>query len=203
MKMFRYQPGSIKTGSFLSLFFVLLGGTLLLIAYPAWGATIKIGIVDLQRALNESIAGKQAAEELKRFRDQIAQQIEQKRKIKEQKEAKIKQLQQELNRQGLVLSEQAKMEKEETYRREVRELRRFIEDSNRFVEDSNRELQEKEAQLRIAILTDLSKIIEKIGKEDKFSLILEKNDSLLLYAADTIDLTEIVIKQYNAQSQRK
>jgi outer membrane protein len=71
------------------------------------------------------------------------------------------------------------------------------------VDDSNRELQEKEALLRNTILKDLGQIVEKIGKEEKFSLILEKNDSLLLYAADTIDLTEIVIKQYDAQSRRK
>ncbi|RMF90736.1 MAG: OmpH family outer membrane protein [Nitrospinota bacterium] len=165
----------------------------------AEGAAGKIGVIDLQRALNESIAGQKAAAELKRFRDQLAQQIEQRRQEKEKKEQMLQKLQQELRTQGLVLSEAARQKKEETYRREVRKLRRFIEDSNRFIEDANQELREKEAQLRNEILQELSKVIAKIGQERQFVLIIEKNDSVVLYSDRTIDLTDEVIRRYDAQ----
>lgn len=158
---------------------------------------LKVGIVDLDRSLKESVAGKQALQTLKQFRDKVMKEINEKKRVKEQKESTLRDLQTELTTQSVVLSEVAKQDKEETYRRQVRELRRFIDDSNRFIEESERDLREREAELTSRLLRDLLDIIKAIGREENFTIIFEKNERFLLFAADAIDLTDKIIKRFD------
>ena len=166
-------------------------------AGQATAPTLKMGIVDLDRALKESTAGKQALQTLKQFRDKVVREINEKKQVKETKEATLRDLQTELTTQSLVLSEPAKRDKEETYRRQVRELRRFIDDANRFIEESERELREREAELTSRILRELLDVIKAIGREESFTIIFEKNERFLLFAADAIDLTDKIIKRFD------
>ena len=160
-------------------------------------STLKVGIVDLDRALKESTAGKQALQTLKQFRDKAVKEINEKKQTKETKEATLRDLQTELTTQSLVLSETAKRDKEENYRRQGRELRRFIDDANRFIEESERELREREAELTSRLLRELLDIVKAVGKEESFTIIFEKNERFLLYAADAIDLTDKIIKRFD------
>lgn len=172
------------------------------ISDSAWAAqattsALKMGIVDLDRALKESVAGKQALQTLKQFRDKVVKEINDKKRQKDSKETTLRDLQTELTSQSLVLSETAKRDKEETYRRQVRELRKFIDDSNRFIEESERELREREAEMTSKMLRDLLDVIKAVGKEESFTVIFERNDRFLLYAADAIDLTDKIIKRFD------
>jgi outer membrane protein len=166
-------------------------------AGQASSAALKVGIVDLDRALKESSAGKQALGTLKQFRDKVVKDINDKKRQKDAKEGTLRDLQTELTSQSLVLSETAKRDKEENYRRQARDLRKFIDDSNRFIEESERELREREAELTSRLLRDLLEIIRAVGKEESFTIIFERNDRFLLYAADAIDLTEKIIKRFD------
>lgn len=166
-------------------------------AGQASSAALKVGIVDLDRALKESSAGKQALGTLKQFRDKVVKEVNDKKRQKDAKEGTLRDLQTELTSQSLVLSETAKRDKEENYRRQARDLRKFIDDSNRFIEESERELREREAELTSRLLRDLLEIIRAVGKEESFTIIFERNDRFLLYAADAIDLTEKIIKRFD------
>jgi len=184
---------------------VLLGMTLIWLAHSesitrAWAGQaaalpLKVGIVDLDRALKESASGKQALQSLKKFRDGVLKEINEKKRVKEQKEGTLRELQTELTTQSLVLSEASKRDKEETYRRQVRELKRFIDDSNRFIEESERDLREREGELTSRLLRELLDLIKAVGKEENFTIIFEKNERFLLFAADAIDLTDKIIKR--------
>jgi len=165
-------------------------------------SALKVGIVDLDRALKESSAGKQAMGTLKQFRDKVVKEINDKKRQKDSKEVTLRDLQTELTSQSLVLSETAKRDKEETFRRQARDLRKFIDDSNRFIEESERELREREAELTSRLLRDLLEIIRAVGKEESFTIIFERNDRFLLYAADAIDLTEKIIKRFDTTAKR-
>jgi outer membrane protein len=158
---------------------------------------LKMGIVDLDRALKESTAGKQALQTLKQFRDKVVKEINDKKRQKDSKEATLRDLQTELTSQSLVLSDTAKRDKEETYRRQVRELRKFIDDSNHFIEESERDLREREAEMTSKMLRELLDIIRAVGREESFTIIFERNDRFLLYAADAIDLTDKIIKRFD------
>ncbi len=180
----------------------LVGWAQHLVVGEAWAGqatstALKMGIVDLDRALKESAQGKQALATLKQFRDKVVKEINDKRRQKDSMEASLRDLQTELTAQSTVLSDAAKRDKEETYRRRVRDLRKFIDDANRFIEESERELREREAELTSRLLRELLEIIRAIGKEEGFTVIFERNDRFLLYAADAIDLTEKIIKRFD------
>jgi outer membrane protein len=160
-------------------------------------SALKVGIVDLDRALKESTAGKQALGVLKQFRDKVVKEINDKKRQKDAKETTLRDLQAELTSQSMVLSDAAKRDKEETYRRQVRELRKFIDDSNRFIEESEREIREREAEHTSRLLRDLLEVIRAVGREESFTIIFERNDRVLLFVADAIDLTEKIIKRFD------
>jgi outer membrane protein len=165
-------------------------------------SALKVGIVDLDRALKESTSGKQALAALKQFRDKVVKEINDKKRQKDAKESTLRDVQTELTSQSMVLSDTAKRDKEETYRRQVRDLRKFIEDSNRFIEESERELREREGELTSRLLRDLLEIVRAVGREESFTIIFERNDRVLLYAAEPIDLTEKIIKRFDTMARR-
>jgi outer membrane protein len=160
-------------------------------------SALRVGIVDLDRALKESTSGKQALATLKQFRDKVVKEINDKKRQKDAKENTLRDMQTELTSQSMVLSDSAKRDKEETYRRQARDLRKFIEDSNRFIEESERELREREAELTSRLLRDLLNIVRAVGQEESFTIIFERNDRILLFAADAIDLTDKIIKRFD------
>ncbi len=176
---------------------MLAQGAVVSSAWAGQAPALKVGIVDLDRALKESVAGKQALQTLKQFRDKVMKEINDKKRVKDQRETTLRDLQTELTTQSVVLSEPAKREKEEAYRRQVRELRRYVDDSNRFIEESERDLREREAELTSRLLRDLLDIIKTVGREESFTIIFEKNERFLLFAADAIDLTEKIIRRFD------
>jgi outer membrane protein len=171
-------------------------------AGQASSSALKVGIVDLDRALKESSSGKQALATLKQFRDKVVKDINDKKRQKDAKETTLRDLQTELTSQSMVLSDSAKRDKEESYRRQVRDLRKFIDDSNRFIEESERELREREGEATSRLLRDLLEIVRTVGREESFTIIFERNDRVLLFVADAIDLTEKIIQRFDRTARR-
>ena len=165
-------------------------------------SALKVGIVDLDRALKESSSGKQALAQLKQFRDKVVKEINDKKRQKDAKENVLRDLQTELTSQSMVLSDAAKRDKEESYRRQARDLRKFVEDSNRFIEESERDLREREAELTQRLLRDILNIVRAVGQEESFTIIFERNDRVLLFVADAIDLTDKIIRRFDTTARR-
>jgi len=46
---------------------------------------------------------------------------------------------------------------------------------------------------------DLIKVVQKIGADEGYTLILEKNESIVLFASKPIDITDQVIKAFDVQ----
>ncbi len=154
----------------------------------AHAAEIKIGYVDIQRALNESEAGKEAKvvmeSEYQKFQNEIAQ-----------RQRKIQALQETLQRQGLMLSEEARKGKEMEYQNKLKEFKRWG-------EDRQGELKRKEMEITKAALQGLGATVKKLGEEEKFTVILEKNEAIVLYVSKAIDLTDRVIQIFNSTSKK-
>ncbi|MFN3395217.1 MAG: OmpH family outer membrane protein [Thermodesulfovibrionales bacterium] len=150
---------------------------------------VKIGYVDLRLALNESEAGKKAKTELESM-------IKIKQAAIDEKGKAIDKLKGDLEKQASVLSEGARKSKEEEIERHIREYQRLV-------QDSQAEVKKKESELTGSILKELREIIDKIGKEENYTLILENVEGLILYSKKDIDLTEKVIKTYNETKAKK
>jgi outer membrane protein len=147
------------------------------------------GYVAIQRAVTESIAGKEA---MKRFEEDIRE-IEQ--DILKEKED-IEKLGEMLQKQSMMLTDSVRREKEKDFLKRQR-------DYERMVKDSKTDVQIKEAELTNEILEDLVPLVQKYGKENGYAIIFEKNDRILLYASDAIDLTGKVITLYDEQYKKK
>ena len=73
----------------------------------------------------------------------------------------------------------------------------------RLAEDLEKELQKKEQQATQRILQELTGIIEKMGKERGFLLIVERRSGGVIYGDPEGDVTDEVIKLYDQEKAKK
>lgn len=160
---------------------------------------LKVGVVDLQTVLDNSVHGKTAKERLKVLSVKLQEEIKSKRVFKEQREEELQKLRQEIQTQGLVLSREAREAKAEAYRKKVRELKRFIDDTNRFIEDATQEFREREVRQTQRLIAQIRRVVRSLGEQKGYSLILEGNESasVVLYFGKAVDLTQQITERYN------
>lgn len=142
---------------------------------------VKIGVVNLQRALNESKSGIKAKSELEELIRQKQEQIE-------GKAAEHDRLKEELEQKAVVLSEDALKKRKEELEQTERDLKRMI-------TESNTELQKKQREKEVAILQEMNELITALGKEENFMLILPAET--ILYSAEVTDITDRIIQRYD------
>lgn len=147
-------------------------------------ADTKIGYVDLQKALNNCEAGKVAKEKISVKVKEYETQIDLKQKD-------LKKMKDDLDKQGLILSEDKRAAKKRDFDQKIKDLERFTKD----IQD---ELQQQDGEFTRQIITDFSKIINDLGAKEGYTAILEKTESALLYADPKADLTDRAIKAYDA-----
>lgn len=166
---------------------------------------LKVGVVDLQAVLDSSVRGKAAKDRLQQLGLKLQEEIKDKRQTKEEREKELQKLRTELRSQGLVLSKKAQEEKAEDFRKQVRELKRFIDDTNRFIEDATQEFREREVRETQRLLQEIRDVVQEVGKQQKYSLILEGNEgaALVLYFSSTVSLTSEIVQRYDQASASK
>ncbi|MFQ5849147.1 MAG: OmpH family outer membrane protein [Candidatus Binatia bacterium] len=154
----------------------------LLFAAPLWGQEkVKIGFVDIQRAISESKAGKRAR---KRFQDEVKK-VEA-HLLKEKQE--LEQLRSDIDKKGLLLKEQERKNLEKEFQRKLRDYQRNM-------RDSQQDLRQRESEMTAEIIRELEKVVTEFGKREKYTVIL---DSLqLLYMDQAVNLTNKVIELYD------
>jgi outer membrane protein len=159
---------------------------LTLLCVPAVGAQdrVKIGFIDIQRAISDSNAGKRAKE---RFQAQV-----------KKAEAELLKEKTELERLKADFDKKGPLMKEEERRSLEGDLQRRYVNYQRTMTDQQQELRQKEGALTGDILKELERIVNEIGKSDKFTLILERNQ--ILYSDQGIDVTNKVIEVFNSRN---
>lgn len=159
---------------------------LTLLCVPQVGAQdrVKIGFIDIQRAISDSNAGKRAKE---RFQAQL-----------KKAEAELLKEKNELERLKADLDKKGPLMKEEERRNLEGDLQRRYVNYQRTMTDQQQELRQREGALTGDILKELEKIVNEIGKSDKFTLILERNQ--ILYSDQGIDVTNKVIEVFNSRN---
>jgi outer membrane protein len=147
----------------------------------------KIGVLDLQKILETSEAGKSIQNELKTQKDKMEADLK-------QKGAEIETIGKRLEREAMVMSKDMREEKE-------REQRIKINDFKTLQKKYRSELQKLEAQLMNDLQDDLKTLVETIGKKEGYLMIINKLG--VLYAPTSIDITDSVIQQLNALTAKK
>jgi outer membrane protein len=155
-------------------------------AQPAAG---RVGFIDVQRVLVRSAAGMLAREQLEREKTAMQAKMDGKRK-------ELDALRDELEKKGPLMTADARRDKQDAFERNRR-------DTARLADDLQKELEKKEQQLLQRVLQDLSGVIEKVGKERGFHLIVEKRGGAVLYGSPEADLTDEIIRAYDQQNTGK
>ncbi|MBI2981657.1 MAG: OmpH family outer membrane protein [Deltaproteobacteria bacterium] len=146
-------------------------------------ASLKIAVVDFQKALNNVEQARKAKEALKKD-------FEAKQKKLDLQQDQLKKLREELDKQRLVSSEAGMRAKEESFSEKYMELQKS------FVDYRN-DISEREAQFTGEIIKNLREICAEIGKKEGYALIVENSQNAVLYAESQENLTNRVVDLYN------
>lgn len=144
----------------------------------------KIGVVDLNRALNNSKAGKRSKNILLASKNQKQNELKAKDTDLKKKRDKLK--------NNIMLKPAVRAERGKKLRALGLTLRREA-------RMAQRELQARERKLTESIYLELKTVIAEIAKREKFHLILEKNASqVILFSSKNFeDITNKVIQSYD------
>lgn len=161
----------------------LVGVLLLLMVQSAVAADVaKIGIVNTQRVLMNSDAGKAVQNQI----NQTGQKMEAdlKRKGKE-----IENLKARLQREAMVLSKEVRDERE-------REIRIKINDLKASQLRHRRSLQLLEKRLLNSMKKQIQNVATQLGKKGGYLLIIDRAG--VIYAPKALDITDQLVRQFNA-----
>ncbi|RLE26829.1 MAG: hypothetical protein DRJ61_01020 [Acidobacteria bacterium] len=146
-------------------------------------AQINIAVIDIQRVVTDSDAGKESLGRLQKLQDA---KIAEGRAIQETMDG----LREQLSKQRFTLTES-----------KVAELSKQIEDKGiamqRFQDDAQRELDEARRTALAGLEERILPVIDEVGKERKMTLIFNKFQAGLVYADESVDITDEVIRRFN------
>ncbi len=155
----------------------------LLVSATSFAADLKIGYVDMQKAIQETSSGKKAKKELE-------DEFNKKKKELEKREADIKKMGEDFEKRSMAMNEDARMKKQGELQNEMRKYQELA-------AKSQMDIQKRERDLTQPIVTKLRGILEEIAKKEDFTVILEKSENSVMWAKKDIDLTERIIKEHD------
>jgi outer membrane protein len=163
---------------------------MLCLQYTALGqTTLKVAVVDIQRLQNHSSIFQEQRAKLKAKFDAMQ------KKLKEEEDA-IRKLEEDFNKQSMMLSLDAKEDKKRELERKKRHFKYLY-------EDYTQEMKQEEQDATKRVGKDLEKIVEKIAEEKGYILIFERRTIGLIYFANAIDITDQVTKEYDKAQQHQ
>jgi Skp family chaperone for outer membrane proteins len=158
-------------------------------AAPAMEApTFKVGIVNIQSAIVTSNEGQRDFGDLQKKFDPKRQELEGLNK-------EVEELQKKFNLQADKLNDEARNEL-------LKEIDLKKKQMQRSYEDANADIQQQQNEIANRIGQKLVEILDKYAKEHGFAVILDVSgqQSPVLWAAASVDITKPVIDAYNAAS---
>ena len=147
----------------------------------------KIGVIDFQKVLEISAAGKAIQAELKKKNEKMGADLQ-------KKGAEIEKIQRRLERESMVMSKEMREEKE-------REQRIKINDFKTLQKKFRSDLQKLEGGLMNQLQQDIKEIVDAVGKKKGYLLIIIKYN--VLYSPGSIDITDDLIKKLNAKTAKR
>jgi outer membrane protein len=156
-------------------------------AAVAGAADVRIAVIDFQRILDDSRAGKAAQESI----NQQGRQMESELKAKGDA---LEQMKEQLQKDALVMSKETREEKEREFRIQINDFR-----------ESQQEFAKKARELQMRAMGKIRQEIDTLAKayaeEKGFTLMIEKQEAGVIYVPAQLDVTDEIIRRYDAQAQ--
>ena len=144
----------------------------------------KIAVIDPQRILNESNAGKKA-------KDNLASFSKNRQALIELDEKELRRMEEDFVKQATVLSPTAKREREEQFRRRMQEYQQKV-------TELNREVQEKQKDVLEAFREKVEIVVAKVAKRLGLQVVVDKSKGgPTIFHEENLDISGPVIEEFN------
>ena len=107
----------------------------------------------------------------------------------------MKKLKDELETQGSMLSESKRAEKEKEYSSKLKNFQQFA-------KDAQDELQGQDKELTQKVLEAIEKVVQEYGRKNGYTFIFVRTEGMV-FADEKVDLTDELLKLFNASQQKK
>ena len=178
----------------------------LLVALAAAGTALaqeatkapRVGVVDMARVSAESLMGKGYASQLEKLQNEISAEATKKQAELGKLDAAIKALQEELEKQGSVLSPEARDRKQQEIVRKGRERQAFLEDGQAEINRMRERAQQQAQSINNEFQLKVRPIVEQVAKDKGYDLVL---DSQVAYTINKdFDITrDVIVKADEAE----
>ncbi len=146
----------------------------------------RVGVIDPQRILNETSAGKKAKESLETF-------TKNRQALIELDEKELRRMEEDFVKQASVLSAAAKREREEQFRRRMAEYQQKA-------AELNREVQEKQKDVLDGFREKIETVTAKVAKQLGLQVVIEKGrGGPTVYSDASVDISDRVIQEFNKE----
>ena len=147
--------------------------------------TSGIYVIDVQRVINDSIAGKAA-------RSNVEAELKKREAQLSGSRSEYERLRSDVEKQKSVLSGSALEAKKELLRKKEVELGREVQDQRQALERKNdREI--------ARVIDEVRRAIKDLADQRQYSYIVEKDVSLVVYADPKLDVTDQIIKMLDSR----
>jgi outer membrane protein len=158
-------------------------------AAPAPAGPIRIAVIDTEKILLSSAAGKKAMADLKKLQETKENDLR-------ARAQELKDLQAKINDGRLSLAQDKLADMAKQAEEKDIQLRRAQ-------DDANRELTKKRDDMLAQIDERVMPVINKVGHELGYTLIFRKFESGLIYADDAVDITGVIVQRLDTAAQGK
>ncbi|MEI6805681.1 MAG: OmpH family outer membrane protein [Myxococcaceae bacterium] len=147
-------------------------------------ADTKIGVVELERAVNEVGEGIAA-------KARLQDEFKKKQDLLDKKQAELKKLQDSLQSQSAVMKEEARQAKGMEFQQKVAEAQQMY-------GNMQQDMVKRQQEVMGDILKKMNPIVHDIAKKEGYTAILNKSEATVVYIQSGLDVTDTVIQRYNA-----
>ena len=144
---------------------------------------VKVGVLNMKTLQQNSLAFQKVRDGLKKKFDALQKKLD-------GEKAQIQKLQEDLQKQSMMLSLDARSDKQ-------REMEQRTRHYNYVYGEVTQEMKEAEADATRKVGSEIEKVVEKIAEKEKYTIILEAGAVGLVYYNNAIDITDQVTKAYD------
>jgi outer membrane protein len=167
------------------------------LAQEASAKAPRVGVVDMARVSAESLLGKSYASQLEKLQNDISAEATKKQSELAKLDAAIKTLQEELEKQGAVLSQEARDKKQQIVRL-GRQRQGFLEDGQAEINRMRERAQQQAQSINNEFQLKVRPVVEQVAKDKGYDLVL---DAQVAYTINKeFDITrDVIVKADDAE----
>lgn len=145
---------------------------------------LRIAVIDVNKILNESVAGQAAKKKMEARYEELKKTID----VKQEEARKIKE---EIDKQKVMVGKEKLKAKEEALAAKINELRQLT-------QEGEREMQTRQNELTREVLKSIEGKVDIVVKSEKFDLVLEKSAGVVHYD-ESMDITQRILALVNGE----